>query len=86
MPRSLGLAVVNAIAIYSNTSPSQCNEEKLLRLSEVKQHNNIASGVWIIYNGGVYDVTSFVPNHPGGPANIMLAAGLLINQPSKMHI
>lgn len=32
-------------------------------------------GVWCTYGDGVYDVTDFVANHPGGGDKIMLAAG-----------
>eukprot|EP01097_Dermamoeba_algensis_P011272 TRINITY_DN866_c0_g2_i1.p1 TRINITY_DN866_c0_g2~~TRINITY_DN866_c0_g2_i1.p1 ORF type:complete len:621 (+),score=115.54 TRINITY_DN866_c0_g2_i1:125-1987(+) len=42
---------------------------------EVAKHKTEATGIWVIYQGGVYDVTNFVENHPGGKAKIMLAAG-----------
>jgi len=31
--------------------------------------------VWVIYDDGVYDITKFIPNHPGGHEKILLAAG-----------
>ena len=39
--------------------------------------NNGENGkpIWMSYGGNVYDVTDFVPNHPGGSEKIMLAAG-----------
>lgn len=33
------------------------------------------AGIWVTYKDGVYDVTKFVEQHPGGTARIMLAAG-----------
>lgn len=33
------------------------------------------AGIWVTYKDGVYDVTKFVEQHPGGMARIMLAAG-----------
>ena len=32
-------------------------------------------GIWVIFREGVYDITHFVQNHPGGVNKIMLAAG-----------
>eukprot|EP00980_Cylindrotheca_fusiformis_P014432 scaffold3844_cov105-Cylindrotheca_fusiformis.AAC.8 len=34
--------------------------------------------VWMSYGGVVYDVTSFIANHPGGSEKIMMAAGASI--------
>lgn len=45
---------------------------------EVARHSSLKSGdrtVWVTYKAGVYDITSFVKNHPGGEQRIMLAAG-----------
>jgi cytochrome b involved in lipid metabolism len=51
--------------------------EKPLRtytLAEVKKHNK-ANDLWMAINGKVYDVTSFVDRHPGGPNNLIEHAG-----------
>jgi cytochrome b involved in lipid metabolism len=65
-----------------SSSPIECDpsdkpkETKYYRRSEVAQHTSIESGgVWVTYKDGVYDVTSFVANHPGGTDKLMLAAG-----------
>ncbi|QIX02292.1 hypothetical protein AMS68_007809 [Peltaster fructicola] len=42
--------------------------------SEVQQHRSEQS-CWVILYGDVYDVTSFVPEHPGGSSIIMQLAG-----------
>lgn len=34
--------------------------------------------VWMTYGGIVYDVTDFIPNHPGGSEKIIMAAGSAI--------
>eukprot|EP00550_Attheya_septentrionalis_P006353 CAMPEP_0198281636 /NCGR_PEP_ID=MMETSP1449-20131203/1545_1 /TAXON_ID=420275 /ORGANISM="Attheya septentrionalis, Strain CCMP2084" /LENGTH=592 /DNA_ID=CAMNT_0043977509 /DNA_START=123 /DNA_END=1901 /DNA_ORIENTATION=+ len=34
--------------------------------------------IWMTYGGLVYDVTRFIPNHPGGSEKIMMAAGSAI--------
>ena len=31
--------------------------------------------VWVIFEGGVYDVTQFLDAHPGGPHRVMMVAG-----------
>ncbi|XP_062843222.1 sulfite oxidase, mitochondrial isoform X2 [Trichomycterus rosablanca] len=41
---------------------------------EVTKHRSLENGVWVTYNGNVYDITEFVAVHPGG-AKILLAAG-----------
>ncbi|XP_034476351.1 probable sulfite oxidase, mitochondrial [Drosophila innubila] len=45
---------------------------------DVGKHNNPEAGIWITYGVGVYDVTEFAPNHPGGD-KIMMAAGSAID-------
>ncbi|XP_035901193.1 sulfite oxidase isoform X1 [Anopheles stephensi] len=43
-------------------------------MDEIVQHNAPAAGIWVTYGVGVYDITSFVPKHPGSD-KVMLAAG-----------
>ncbi len=38
--------------------------ERIVTKEEVKKHNS-AADCWIIINDRVYDVTQFVPRHPG---------------------
>eukprot|EP00418_Pyrodinium_bahamense_P062864 CAMPEP_0179095684 /NCGR_PEP_ID=MMETSP0796-20121207/43945_1 /TAXON_ID=73915 /ORGANISM="Pyrodinium bahamense, Strain pbaha01" /LENGTH=646 /DNA_ID=CAMNT_0020793379 /DNA_START=99 /DNA_END=2039 /DNA_ORIENTATION=+ len=46
---------------------------------EVEQHRTQETGVWVSYKDGVYDITDFIMNHPGGQDKIMLAAGKAID-------
>jgi cytochrome b involved in lipid metabolism len=55
-----------------NTTPAP-TQIKTITLSEVSKHKD-ASNCWIAIEGNVYDVTSFVPNHPGEEA-ILLGCG-----------
>jgi cytochrome-b5 reductase len=48
-------------------------ELKLYTLEEVKQHKTV-DDCWMILNGKVYDVTKYIPFHPGGK-KMMAAAG-----------
>jgi cytochrome b involved in lipid metabolism len=41
---------------------------------EVAKHDKEAD-VWVIVGGEVYDVTKFLPDHPGGKKAILLYAG-----------
>lgn len=46
--------------------------------ADVEQHNSLDKRIWITYGIGVYDITEFVPNHPGGE-KILLGAGSAID-------
>ncbi|CAH0553952.1 unnamed protein product [Brassicogethes aeneus] len=43
-------------------------------VEEVSQHTEQSTGIWVTYKEGVYDVTNFVNEHPGGE-QILIAAG-----------
>lgn len=47
-------------------------------ISGLHPHSDLPT-VWVTYGAGVYDVTGFVPQHPGSRANIMMAAGAAID-------
>ncbi|CAK9115150.1 Sulfite oxidase [Durusdinium trenchii] len=48
--------------------------EPVIKFADVKQHNCIEKGIWVTYRDGVYDITKFVQNHPGGLERILKAA------------
>jgi cytochrome b involved in lipid metabolism len=55
-------------------------------INDIKKHNSIEKGVWTIIYNKVYDITKWVPEHPGGIAKIMQIAGkdgtdLFMNNP-----
>lgn len=43
-------------------------------VSDVSSHNS-SSSAWLIINGGVFDVTSFLDSHPGGKKILLNVAG-----------
>ena len=45
-----------------------------LSLSEIMKHNT-ENDCWVIIRDKVYDLTKFLPDHPGGKKAIMLFAG-----------
>ena len=44
-------------------------------MDEIEKHDSKDNGVWIVLNNLVYDVTPFLPNHPGGPGFLLEVAG-----------
>lgn len=58
----------------AETSPiNETEEVQTFTISEVAVHNS-ESDCWTTINGSVYDITSYVPRHPGGD-EILLACG-----------
>lgn len=53
---------------------SSSNGPKTYTLEQVAKHNK-DTDVWVVVNGQVLDVTSFLNEHPGGKDSIMLFAG-----------
>lgn len=47
---------------------------RVISTEEVKKHRR-KSSVWIIIHGDVYDVTSFLEEHPGGEDSLLDVAG-----------
>ena len=81
---SLWVGLYFAASISSLERPSECESEstgeppkseRVYRIDEVAKHVSKDVGVWVIYKDGVYDISGFIPNHPGGQDKIMLAAG-----------
>lgn len=56
------------------SQPEELNKNDVsLSKAEVEKHNS-ASDCWTIIDGSVYDITSYVPRHPGGD-EILRACG-----------
>ena len=49
-------------------------EEKLITFEEVSKHS-ASDDLWIVYNGFVYDCTSYLDEHPGGEEVLVDVAG-----------
>mmetsp|Transcript_19051 Transcript_19051/g.35436 ORF Transcript_19051/g.35436 Transcript_19051/m.35436 type:complete len:339 (+) Transcript_19051:376-1392(+) len=59
-----------------------CDDAPTLEMLPVYRSSDVAKNdgrdgrpIWMSYGGVVYDVTHFVPNHPGGTEKILTAAG-----------
>lgn len=53
---------------------------KVFTFEEVEKHNT-RDDLWIIYDGKVYDCSSYVDEHPGGEEVIMDVAGADATEP-----
>jgi sulfite oxidase len=71
---SLALASTATCTLSSNEGVKD-TKANVYSIEEVAKHKTRATGIWVIYKDGVYDITKFVANHPGGQDKIMLAAG-----------
>lgn len=63
------LVVASALAvtfISQDTAHAEAPAVNLIRLTEVKQHGKDAERKWIIRGTQVYDITDWIPGHPGG--------------------
>lgn len=78
------LAVLTAMATGAvscseaeNQADPGDSDQKLpiFRLEEISHHKTKETGIWVVYEGYVYDISRFVANHPGGREKIMMAAG-----------
>lgn len=47
---------------------------KVYTTEEVSKHNHV-NDLWIVYKDGVYDITKFVKEHPGGEEVLITLAG-----------
>jgi cytochrome b involved in lipid metabolism len=56
------------------TSTSTAQNPGTYTLAQVALHNS-ASSCWTAINGGVYDVTTWINQHPGGPEAILSLCG-----------
>ena len=56
----------------------------LYSFDEVKKHDSSETGVWVIYNKGVYDITGFISKHPGGEL-LLVGAGRSIDSYWKIY-
>ena len=58
----------------SQTTPISPVGNNSFTITEVAEHDNISS-CWTVINGDVYDLTKWIPQHPGGPDKILSICG-----------
>ena len=65
---------VGVLQVETASSGNNSNFSAFITLAEVERHNT-SDDCWLVLHGGVYDLTSFVNRHPGGPTKITDLAG-----------
>eukprot|EP00439_Symbiodinium_sp_Y106_P066834 s988_g10.t4 len=73
------LAEVRAALTQLASGSCEAEPWPVFSSEEVAKHQTPSNGIWVSYKDGVYDITDFVQNHPGGKDKIMLAAGKAID-------
>lgn len=58
----------------STPTSTQATTTKLYTLTEISAHNSKTS-CWTTVKGKVYDITTYIPRHPGGEKQIMQVCG-----------
>ncbi len=79
---TLGLALAFvagtvSLTIWSEnhlTDPSVVVPDATYNMAEISTHNS-AEDCWVIVEGKVYDMTSFIDRHPGGSHSILVMCG-----------
>lgn len=69
-----GIIVLKTMNNNSSNSNTQQTVTKQITSTEVAAHNT-SSSCWTVINGNVYDVTDYIPTHPGG-SRILQACGI----------
>lgn len=64
------------VSVHAET-PAEQNPRKI-RMSEVRKHGRASDTRWVVRGAKVYDITDWIPNHPGGEV-ILRAVGSVID-------
>jgi cytochrome b involved in lipid metabolism len=84
-----GGGMMTALADAPHKQPAAAQQQlPEYTADEVAKHRTLAERVWVTYKDGVYDVTDFIAQHPGGAGKIMLAGAwhaVRLTSPRFMH-
>jgi cytochrome b involved in lipid metabolism len=69
-----GYLIGTAGASTSTTTPGPATPKKKYTMKQVRKHNK-ATDCWSVVNKGVYNLTAWIPKHPGGPALVTAMCG-----------
>lgn len=79
---TLALIYTHTHPLYAKTPPNNENEPndptshpRRIRLHELSAHGPYSPRPWVLHHNRVYDITSFLPLHPGGDIILRAAGG-----------
>jgi cytochrome b involved in lipid metabolism len=75
MMRKILLLPILLVLLTGCTSTPAQQEPKTYTASEVSVHNQ-ESDCWMIVSGKVYDITSYISQHPAGKESILKGCGI----------
>ena len=78
-------ATVATSMISAEEKPTAETPFPIIHRHVVQQHTSESTGVWATHMEGVYDLTSFIANHPGGKDKILLAGGKDLSEIWQQH-
>lgn len=73
-PEAVSTAMRLSVVEAPQKSEEASKGKKVFSEEEVAQHNN-KDNCWVVLHDKVYDLTTFLPDHPGGPMSILTFAG-----------
>ncbi|RVX66467.1 hypothetical protein B0A52_09697 [Exophiala mesophila] len=69
---------VSAVWTHSHsTVHAEAPPAKTIRLAEVRKHGANATRRWVVKSTKVYDITDWIPNHPGGEVILRAVGGVI---------
>ena len=73
--RSMTAEQIEALSSPPAKKPRASGLLPSFTLEEVAAHSSRESGAWVVLSGRVYDFTSFLDAHPGGPRSLLRLTG-----------
>ncbi|OUM55111.1 hypothetical protein BVG19_g4593 [[Candida] boidinii] len=70
----IGFTITSSSTISNDSVQKNKTNGKLISVEEFVKHNK-PDDCWVVIHGKVYDMTDFIPKHPGGRAPIITNAG-----------
>jgi sulfite oxidase len=72
----IGLTIVAYSTLYQREASAESKPPpRLIRLHEIHKHNRASDSYWVYRGDKVYDITDWVPNHPGGEVILKAVGG-----------
>ena len=84
LPRFITTASTTLEGVRTDVTPTPTPHPDGLTLTEVAAHDNELD-CWVVVENGVYNVTSFIDNHPGGRDKILAACGKNASEAFATH-